>query len=142
MRKRGLLTDDKERGRKREREKKGKKEKPEEEDQEAICEEIVAACQSSDCSRLMYGMLTNGFRYVITRVVARNEIYAVVSRNYILRVVGPIFYFARIIRAPHRTMAGRLRPTDYSDMKFRSKKLIFSRLTPTNSKKNKIILLL
>lgn len=64
---------------KREREKKGRKERPEEEDQEAICEEIVAACQSSDCSRLMYGMLTNGFRYVITRVAARNEIYAVVS---------------------------------------------------------------
>jgi len=95
--------------RKRER---GKKEKPEEEDQEAICEEIVAACQSSDCSRLMYGMLTNGFRYVITRVVVRNEIYAVVSRNYILRMVGLIFYFAKVIRAPHRAMAERLRPTD------------------------------
>lgn len=86
---------------KREREReRGKNEIPEEEDQEAICEEIVAACQSSDCSRLIYGMLTNGFRYVITRVVARNEIYVVVSRNYILRVVGPIFYFARVIRAP------------------------------------------
>lgn len=81
-------------------------------DQEAICEEIVAACQSSDCSRLMYGMLTNGFRYVITRVVARNEIYAVVSRNYILRVVGPIFYFARVIRMLHRVAARRLRPSD------------------------------
>lgn len=57
-------------------------------------------------------MLTNGFRYVITRVVARNEIYAVVSRNYILRVVGPIFYFARVIRATHRAATGRLRPTD------------------------------
>lgn len=104
-----MLTDDKER--KRERRKK-EKEKPEEEDQEAICEEIVAACQSSDCSRLMYGMLTNGFRYVITRVVARNEIYAVVSRNYILRVVGPIFYFARVIRMLHRVAARRLRPSD------------------------------
>jgi len=89
--------------------KKRKKEKPKEEVQEAICEEIVAACQSNDCSRLMYGMLTNGFRYVITRVVARNEIYAVVSRNYILRVVGPIFYFARVIRAPCR---GRAIKTD------------------------------
>lgn len=96
-----MLTDDKEKERERKR-KRGKKEKPEEEDQEAICEEIVAACQGSDCSRLMYGMLTNGFRYVITRVVARNEIYAVVSRNYILRVVGPIFYFAGVIRAPRR----------------------------------------
>lgn len=106
-----MLTDDKER--KRERRKKEKeKEKPEEEDQEAICEEIVAACQSSDCSRLMYGMLTNGFRYVITRVVARNEIYAVVSRNYILRVVGPIFYFVRVIRMLHRVAARRLRPSD------------------------------
>jgi len=72
-------------------------------DQEAICEEIVAACQSSDCSRLMYGMLTNAFRYVITRAVARNEIYAAVSRNYFLRVVGPIFYFAGVILAPRRT---------------------------------------
>jgi len=60
----------------------------------------------------MYGMLTNGFRYVITRVVVRNEIYAVVSRNYILRMVGLIFYFAKVIRAPHRAMAERLRPTD------------------------------
>lgn len=102
-----MLTDDKER--EREREKKRKKEKPEEEVQEAICEEIVAACQSNDCSRLMYGMLTNGFRYVITRVVARNEIYAVVSRNYILRVVGPIFYFVRVIREPRR---GRAIKTD------------------------------
>lgn len=97
---------------KREREKGERREIPEEEDQEAICEEIVAACQSSDCSRLMYGMLTNGFRYVITRVVARNEIYVIVSRNYILRVVGLIFYFARVIRALHRAAAGRLRPTD------------------------------
>lgn len=87
---------------KREREKRGKKEKSEEEDQEAICEEIVAACQSSDCSRLMYGMLTNGFRYVITRVVARNEIYAVVSRNYIHGIVGPIFYFASYSRVAPR----------------------------------------
>lgn len=107
-----MIKRERERKRKRER-----KEKPEEEDQEAICEEIVAACQSSDCSRLMYGMFTNGFRYVITRVVARNEIYAVVPRNYILRMVGPIFYFARVIRAlhraaPHRAAAGRLRPTD------------------------------
>lgn len=109
--KRGLLTDDKERGRERKR-KRRKKGKPEEEGQEAICEEIVAACQSSDCSRLMYGMLTNGFRYVITRVVARNEIYVVVSRNYVFRVVGPIFYFAGVIRALHRATAGQLRPTD------------------------------
>lgn len=91
--------------------KKRKKEKSEEEDQEAICEEIVAACQSSDCSRLMYGMLTNGFRYVITRVVARNEIYAAVSRNYILRVVvGSIFYFARVIRVARRAAPRRGRP--------------------------------
>jgi len=51
----------------------------------------------------MYGMLTNAFRYVITRAVARNEIYAAVSRNYFLRVVGPIFYFAGVILAPRRT---------------------------------------
>lgn len=59
----------------------------------------------------MYGMLTNGFRYVITRVVARNEIYAAVSRNYILKVVvvGPIFYFARVIRVARRAA---LRPAD------------------------------
>lgn len=79
----------------------------------------------------MYGMLTNGFRYVIARVVARNEIYAAVSRNYILRVVGPIFYFARVIRVPHRAAAGRAIKTDWlrcSDMKFRSKKLIFFKI--------------
>jgi hypothetical protein len=71
-------------------------------DQEAICEEIVAACQNSDCSRLMYGMLTNGFRYVITRAVAHNEIYAAVSRNYFLSAVEPIFYFVEIILALRR----------------------------------------
>lgn len=48
-------------------------------DQEAICEEIFAACQSSDCLRLMYGMFTNSFRSVIMCAVARNEIYAAVS---------------------------------------------------------------
>lgn len=93
-----MIKKDREKKRKRKRKRKEReRELPEEVDQEAICEEIVAACQNSDCSRLMYGMLTNGFRYVITRAAAHNEIYAAVSRNYFLNAVESIFYFVEII---------------------------------------------
>lgn len=114
-----MLADDKERERKKE--KKEEKARPEKVDQEAICEEIVAACQNSDCSRLMYGMLTNGFRYVITRAVAHNEIYAAVSRNYFLSAVESIFYFVEIIL----TWLSLIKISELRYMKFRIKKLIF-----------------
>lgn len=63
---------------------------------------------------------------MLSRVVARNEIYAVVSRNYILRVVGQFSISPELFA--RRAAAGRLRPTDCSDMKFRSKKLIFFKI--------------
>lgn len=88
MKKKEFLADDKEREKKKESEKRF-----EDVDQEAICEEIFAACQSNDCLRLMYGMFANSFRSVIMCAVARNEIYAAVSRNYFLRMVKPIFYY-------------------------------------------------
>lgn len=67
--KRGSLVDDK----------KERKRKMLGEDREAICEEIVAA-RVAIRSRLMYGMLA-WFSYVI----AHNEIYAAVPRNYFLK---------------------------------------------------------
>lgn len=55
--------------------------------QEAICEEILVACQSGDCSRLMYGMRANAFR-ILSRVLLRATLGGFAPRSLEIILAG------------------------------------------------------